>query len=226
MKELSVFVDESGHFGSGSNQNQLYIILLVLHDQNNELKPIFDCLNEEFRMINSPNAYFHAGAILRREDEFKNISICVRRKMFNIMSHFTNKMEFKYISVIADYKKSFTNEQLYECLQKSLKRILVNNVDFFTSFDVIKIYYDNGQKLLTKLITDSFCDEFSNVEIKFIDPHEYTLFQVADFISTLELVNINYKNNNISKSELYFFGSYGDFKRNYYKQIEKKKISN
>ena len=113
--------------------------------------------------------------------------------MFNIMSHFANKMEFKYISVIADHKKSFTNEQLYECLQKSLKRILVNNVDFFTSFDVIKIYYDNGQKLLTKLITDSFCDEFSNVEIKFIDPHEYTLFQVADFISTLELVNINYK---------------------------------
>jgi len=47
---------------------------------------------------------------------------------------------------------------------------------------------------------------------------------VADFVSTLELINFKYEEKNVSKSEKYFFGEYRNFYRNYYKSISKKKI--
>lgn len=37
MKELSVFVDESGEFGSGS---KYYLVTLLFHDQSVDVAPI------------------------------------------------------------------------------------------------------------------------------------------------------------------------------------------
>lgn len=37
MKELSVFIDESGDFGEYSNETPYYIVTLVFHDQENDI---------------------------------------------------------------------------------------------------------------------------------------------------------------------------------------------
>lgn len=224
MKELSIFVDESGHFGKDNNQNNVYIIILVIHDQNKNITKIIDSLVSELKLVYPNNDYFHGGPILRREQEYKNVDIHTRRKLFNVMSHFTNKIDFKYLSIVADKRICYDDEVLYYFLSKNLNVSLIENIDYFSSFDSIKIYYDNGQKLLKKIIFNCFSTSFQNVVMNDIDPHDYTLFQVADFISTLELVNISYKNNSVTNSELYFFGSYSNFKRNYFRQIEKKKL--
>ena len=50
------------------------------------------------------------------------------------------------------------------------------------------------------------------------------LFQFADLICSLELLNLKGVSNSFSKSEKEFFGSYRDFKKNYFKHIMKKKF--
>ena len=37
MKELSVFIDESGDFGEYNNETPYYIVTLVFHDQENDI---------------------------------------------------------------------------------------------------------------------------------------------------------------------------------------------
>ena len=53
-------------------------------------------------------------------------------------------------------------------------------------------------------------------------PTNYKLFQVADFICTMELVNLKIENNVFSNSELTFFGNMRDLKQNYLKALKKK----
>ena len=53
-------------------------------------------------------------------------------------------------------------------------------------------------------------------------PHDYKLFQVADFICTMELIKLKLENNIFSKSEMSFFGCQRDLKQNYLKVLKKK----
>ena len=58
-----------------------------------------------------------------------------------------------------------------------------------------------------------------------VQPADYKLFQVADLICTMELTKDKADKNAFSNSEIEFFGSVRDFKKNIYKQIEKKKLN-
>ncbi len=86
------------------------------------------------------------------------------------------------------------------------------------------VYYDYGQAELTKIITSVFNALFSNVEFRRVQPADYKLFQVADLICTMELTNDKAEHNALSKSELEFFHSARDFRKNLYKYLAKKKL--
>lgn len=53
-------------------------------------------------------------------------------------------------------------------------------------------------------------------------PANYKLFQVADFICTMELINLKIENNSFSNSEMTFFVNLRDLKQNYLKTLKKK----
>ena len=53
----------------------------------------------------------HAGPIIRKENEFKNLNILTRRRIFNKMSFFANHVDFKYASVMVD--KKHIDDELY-----------------------------------------------------------------------------------------------------------------
>lgn len=105
---------------------------------------------------------------------------------------------------------------------KAIREQLCNNQQYLASFDKIVIYYDNGQVELTRILTSIFYSLFSNVEFRKVKPKNYKLFQVADLICGLELLGKKAENNSFTHSEIEFFGSVRNFKKNYYKWIKKK----
>ena len=109
-------------------------------------------------------------------------------------------------------------------LKQEIIKILQNNLEQFQNFDLLEIFYDNGQKQLTKVLVNSFRNCFSKVLFKFVNPKEYIFFQVADYLSTLELIKTKFDKKISSSSEIYFFGSYKSFYRNYYKRIKDKEL--
>ena len=53
MKELSIFVDESGDFGEYSTHSPYYAIALVLHDQGINLSNAIKVLDSEYEFVYS-----------------------------------------------------------------------------------------------------------------------------------------------------------------------------
>lgn len=107
-------------------------------------------------------------------------------------------------------------------MSMTLADLLRNNESFWNSFEKVIIYYDNGQIELTKTLTSVFSTLYTHVEFRKVKPVDYKLFQVADLIYTVELLAEKAENNSFTNSELDFFNSISDFKKNYLKHIRKK----
>ena len=82
-------------------------------------------------------------------------------------------------------------------------------------------YYDYGQIELAQILLSVFHTMFSCVEFRKIENNQYKLSQVADLICTVEAIAQKVV---LTKSEVEFFHSKSDFKKNIYKNIVKKRV--
>ena len=64
-----------------------------------------------------------------------------------------------------------------------------------------------------------------NFDFKRVIPSDYRLFQVADLICTLKLIELKRNNNILSKSEKLFFVDDRTLKKNYLKIVESKEMT-
>ena len=83
----------------------------------------------------------------------------------------------------------------------------------------LKIYYDNGQVEVSKILSSVFNAMLPNPIFRKVMPTEYKLFQVADLLCTMELTRLKMEDNLLSKSEMMFFGNIRDLKKNYLDQL-------
>ena len=51
MKELSIFIDESGDFGAYESHSPYYIITMVFHDQSQDVRPAVERLDRELSYL-------------------------------------------------------------------------------------------------------------------------------------------------------------------------------
>ena len=68
MKELSVFIDESGDFGEYDDQAPCYIITMVFHDQSLPITDAVQKPDQEISCLDLNNLCIHTGPIVRREE--------------------------------------------------------------------------------------------------------------------------------------------------------------
>ena len=83
MKELSVFIDESGDFGEYDEQAPYYIITMVFHEQKTPITDAIQKLNQELSYMDLNDLCIHTGPIIRREEIYEFMSITERRRIFN-----------------------------------------------------------------------------------------------------------------------------------------------
>lgn len=65
-------------------------------------------------------------------------------------------------------------------LSKQISVFIREHYDFLLSFDLVKIYYDNGQVELNKVLSTLFNAFLPRVEFRKVKPSDYRLFQVAE----------------------------------------------
>ena len=51
MRELSIFVDESGDFGPCAKRSPFYIITMIFHDQTKDISEDISKLESEFKNL-------------------------------------------------------------------------------------------------------------------------------------------------------------------------------
>lgn len=192
MKELSVFVDESGDFGQYDYHCPFYIVSIVFHEQTNDLSESLSNLERKLSEIGYGDLCVHFGPIIRSEAEFRNESIDTRKKILMRMMSLVRNADIEYETLCVEKKHIEDDVELVLKLSKQLSAIIKSHLDYFQSFDAIKIYYDNGQAQVRRLLTSVFGVLLENVKFKTVSPSDYRLFQVADLVCTMKL--IFYKN--------------------------------
>ena len=182
MKELSIFVDESGDFGDYAEHSSYYIISLVLHDQSVDIKKDFNWIENKLSDLGYTDHCIHSGPIIRNEQEYRKDTIDNRRMLFKTIMVFFRKLDIICKTISIEKKHIKDPLEAVSKLAKMLAQFIKENYAFFMSYDVVKVYYDNGQIEVTKLLSSVFNVLLENVEFKKVIPSNYRLFQVADLV--------------------------------------------
>ncbi len=109
-------------------------------------------------------------------------------------------------------------------LAKQLKLALDTHHDFFSRYDKFIVYYDNGQSELSYVLNAVFSICFPDVEFRKAEPQNYRLLQLADFICSMELLQIKRDEKRLSKSEEQFFYKSQELKKTFLHSIAKKRL--
>lgn len=225
MRELSIFCDESGDFGPYNHRCPYYIVALVFHDQSVTIDDEVALIKSKVSSLGfDPDAAIHTAPLIRRESEFANIPMANRRKLFDALFSFFNHCDISFKTFVVEKSKFGSGDDLAERLAKVMGEFLRENLEFFQNYERIVVYYDKGQKEITRTLKIIFSANMTNVEFSIVQPSKYRLFQVADLICTLELIRIKNEGKSTSVSENNFFINMKRLKKTYIRRLEQKRF--
>lgn len=223
-KTLSIFIDESGDFGEFERHSPYYFVTMVFHDQSKKIQQNLEHFDQSLTLMGYKKHAIHTAPLIRRESNYKNDLMENRKKLFNLLFNFARKLDINYDFFMIEKEKCKDVIDFNLQLSKSLSNHIKENNNYWSQFNNVIVYYDNGQIELTKIITSVFTALLPNVEFRKVKPCDYILFQVADLICTLELVEEKFNNKITSKSENDFFLNHRTYLKNYIKPIRKKRV--
>ena len=225
IREISVFVDESGSFDPNRDSSRYYLVCMVFHDQSVSIANEIAELEHSLTALNLPASHcVHAGPLIRREDEYATLSRETRRGIFRRMFLFMHKANISYQCFKIDKNFIGGKQGLHDPLLQQIAKFLLDHSADFNAFQKLKVYYDNGQRQLTALLKEAFAFFASRTEfIPAVEPSRYRLFQVADIICTLELIRQRLVDTGrLTESENAFFAGTKNFRKNYLKLLDRK----
>lgn len=224
-KEISVFIDESGSFDREDIASRYYLVCMVFHDQTIDLTPHLSKFDEELRNLGLGESHcIHAGPLIRREQDYRNMSREERRFIFSKMLAFARKADFSYKCFHVDKRFVSTTEAMHDALLQQILVFLIANAQTLNAYERLKIFYDNGQAQVSTILKEAFAPFASKTEfVPQVSPTRYRLFQLADILCTLELANLKLTTGNrLTESEIAFFGSIQNLRKSYLKPLARK----
>jgi hypothetical protein len=224
VKELSVFIDESGDFGEYEYHSPFYIVTLVFHDQSESIAENIRHLDLKIHNYGMPDYTIHTGPLIRREDEFFSLSLLDRKRIFNAIYNFTRTSKISYHSIVVEKKQCVEDIDLVVKLTKQLSAFLYERIISLVEYDRIVCYYDYGQRELTHILVSVFNTVLKYVDFRKVDPANYKLFQATDLLCTMELLSLKAERKMLSKSELTFFTSTRELEKSYLRAIQRKRL--
>ena len=222
-KILNIYVDETGDFSFYSTSSILYGVSFVFHDIEDNIQLQVDVLKDRLKRIGY-NEMIHTAQLIKKSDKSHNLDIDYRKDIFKSLYEFARRVPVKYKSIFVDKRYTSNESNLKIKLNKEISNLIDNNLKYFSKFDVINIYYDNGQPELTRILKSAFAS-FEYTIFSNFDKTEEKLFQVADMLTFID--KYYYKHDNKiknSKSEEYFFSVMNI--RKTIKELNNKKLHN
>ena len=225
MGILSIFVDESGDFGTYSQHSPYYIVTMVFHNQESKITEQIQKLDQEILSLGYEKDFvIHTAPLIRKEEMFSSVSPNERRALFTKLFYFVMKSDIHYKTFIFE-KRQFENVlKLDGRMAKEISQFIRGNQDFFQSFESVILYYDNGQHELNRILNTVLAMELSQYDVRKVLPKDYKLFQAADLICTLQLLSLKCDHHELSRSEQLIFHNERELKKQFLKPIRKKKF--
>lgn len=184
-------------------------------------------MEEDLARKGLPNLPFHASPLMYGKEPYRDLEMETRKKMLASFESFCRRAPFRCKSFA--YKRSEVEEpELFTArFKRDLVVFLTDNLEYFQNFDRVKIYYDNGQRMVTAALHSAldFILSKDAVLYRMASAREYRLSRVADCICTLKLTDIKFQRSELTETDAKVFGTnYPAFRKNHLKHIQKKEM--
>lgn len=221
MRELSIFVDESG---DKSKHTRYFLLTVVIHDQGESIVEKVLSYESALATADLPNIPFHSEPLLNGHGDYADLTIKQRKRLLYSFGIFVQRLPIRYKTFVYRQSEFENPTKLFDRLKRDISELMIDNLQFFQAFDHVKIYYDNGQELVKQALYDAMyrCLSKQAVIRKRTTMTEYRLAQVADYLCTIELAAAKYAVGENGGTYDKFFGSIGSFKKNWFKQARRK----
>lgn len=225
MKELSIFVDESGDFGEYEKHAPYYIVTMVFHNQDVDISENLHKLDSSLKQMGYGDGQaIHTEPLIRREKPYQYFQPNERRAIFAKLYYFALNCDIKYKSFIFHKSEYENNFKLEARMARDISTFVRDNLAYFQGYEKVILYYDNGQHELNRILNTVLATQLTDYDVRKVLPSDYRLFQVADLICTLELLKIKAECGQLSKSEERMFHSKRELKKDFLKGIGKKEF--
>ena len=194
QERLNLHVDEAGNQDLSEG---LYLVAVVLHEHAIDVEEPIRVYEERLRQAGLDDIPFHGKDLLHGNESYKSISTGDRKR------------------------ETPTRKDLEARIRRDLAALIFDHLVYFQQFDSISVYYDDGQKALSIALHDAldFVLAKNVADFREADHSARRLLQMADYICTIERVNIAFANGTQTKTQERFFGSHRNFMQSYMKQL-------
>ncbi len=153
MKELSLFIDESGD--SNNPQTQYFLITVVIHDQSEEITDKVISYEKSLVVADLPNIPFHSEPLLNGHGAYEDLPIRIRKKMLYSFNVLIQRLPIRYKTFVYRHNEYGNAQTLFNILKRDLTELFSSNLEFFQLFEHVKICYDNGQDIVRRALYES-----------------------------------------------------------------------
>lgn len=223
MRELSVFIDESGSDGL---RDKYYLVTLVLHEQDDDISEGIKLYEQSLAEKGLPDVPFHASPLLNGHDDYEGMALAERKRLLFAFRVFFRHMPVRYTCIALKTKEYPATDEVSNTMRRRLVEFLFDELPYFQGFDVVKIYYDNGQQSIAEAVHKAMDYALAKdaVIYRSASPADYRLSQVADYICTMELTALKYADKAATATDGKFFGSWSQFKKGILKEVRSKRV--
>ena len=147
MRELSIFVDESGSDGLSDRH---YLLTVVMHDQSENIANSIAAYEGALRAKGLPDIPFHASPLMNGKDQYSGLDLRTRKMMLGSFRVFFRHMPVKYHTFAYATKQFASLDKLAGAMRRDIVNFLFDNLAELQSYDMVKVYYDNGQRSIAE----------------------------------------------------------------------------
>ena len=223
MKEVSCFVDESG---SDNLRDRYYLVALVLHDQSDPIAHEIERYEASLRDRGLPDIPLHAGPLMTGHEDYEGMTIADRKRMLSSFRVFFRNIPIRYTCIGLRLSEYADAERVEAAMRRGISDFLFDHLEYFQGFDEVKIYYDNGQATVAHALHRAMDFALSKdaVVYRAAAPEKYRLSQAADYVCTMELAALRYRDKRATATDEKFFGGWSQFKKGILREMRAKRL--
>lgn len=223
MRELSIFADESG---GQDGHSKYYVLTLVFHDQDFDIANNIEKHRQGILDRGLKDIPFHAGPLLNGHDDYANMSFKERKSYFTLFHIDVQHLPIRYHTFLYKRSELAGKDAFVVRMRRDITNLLFDNLEYFQSFDKVKVYYDDGQAIVAKALHMAVEYVLSKESVLYrkTNSSDFMLAQAADMLCALELTAHKFRNKEQTRTDEKMFGTAHAFKNNYMKAIKRKRL--
>ena len=216
-------MDESGDRGGRA---RYYLLTLVMHDQADDIAERVGRYEGALLRSGLPDIPFHSEPLLNGHGPYGGMSLESRKELLYSLNVLVQRLPISYATFVYRRNEFDDLDGLTARMKRDISNLLFDHLEFFQSFDDVKVYCDNGQDIVKRALDQSVGFVLSKGvgERRKTSMTDYRLERVADYLCTIELALVKYEAKEDGETYNKFFGGIGAFKRNWLKQARRKRI--